>query len=296
MTNFFIIKEYIIDKLKEFKEKVLDLAYLGKTDKAASAEVADSVSWSNVYNKPNIVNNLTSTSTTDVLSANMGKSIDDNKMDKTNAVGEGSFSINRKKDTTVGTYSTTTGYLNEASNLTSFAQGFGNVASGQYSHAEGKEVIASGNGSHAEGIGSIATTDAQHVSGMFNQIDDNMAEIVGWGSNNSSRQNIYTLSKEGTGTFYKDVISYGQFYVMDNGKRMDVSGTKIETVLAAGETSVSLYRDGVFTSDAIIDIYTNKYGLTAKDITITENSTMTLTFEPQDDTVFIKVIVRQEYA
>lgn len=59
------------------------------------------------------------------------------KMNSTNPTGSGSFSLNRKADTTIG--------------ANSFAEGNETTASGHYSHAEGYATTASGEGSHAEG-------------------------------------------------------------------------------------------------------------------------------------------------
>ena len=65
------------------------------------------------------------------------------KMDKASAIGTGSFSINRKDGSSVGTKSATLGT--------------NNVASGAYSFASGSFRTASGTASHAEGTGSTVT-------------------------------------------------------------------------------------------------------------------------------------------
>ena len=75
------------------------------------------------------------------------------KMDKTNPTGTGSFSLNRKADTTVGDYSFAEGDNTQASGSASHAEGSETTASGQYSHAEGNNTKALGNSSHAEGTG-----------------------------------------------------------------------------------------------------------------------------------------------
>ena len=59
------------------------------------------------------------------------------KMNNTNPTGSGSFSLNRKANTTIG--------------VNSFAEGNETTASGFYSHAEGDKTTASGENSHAEG-------------------------------------------------------------------------------------------------------------------------------------------------
>ena len=88
------------------------------------------------------------------------------KMDKADPVGTGTFSMNRKADTTIGKYSSTLGGGCIASGDYSHAEGQGTEASGSYSHAEGKSTLASGyNGSHAEGNYSKATWNCAHAEG-----------------------------------------------------------------------------------------------------------------------------------
>lgn len=75
------------------------------------------------------------------------------KMDKTDAVGSGSFSLNKKPGATVGTKSVTIGDYNVASGASSFASGMDRVASGSYSHSEGR-------GSSKTLTGTLSTTTA----------------------------------------------------------------------------------------------------------------------------------------
>ena len=105
-------------------------------------------------------------------------------MNKVNPTGSGSFSLNRKANTTIGECS--------------FAEGYNTTASNFYSHAEGAETTASGEVSHAEGLATIASSNYQHVQGKWNIEDSSgaYADIVGNGSINS-RSNAYTLDWEG---------------------------------------------------------------------------------------------------
>ena len=72
-------------------------------------------------------------------------------LEKENPVGTGSFSMNRKANTTVGNYSHAEGYDTTASGDCSHAEGYGTTASDNYSHAEGQETIVKGQAGHAEG-------------------------------------------------------------------------------------------------------------------------------------------------
>lgn len=76
------------------------------------------------------------------------------KMNNTNPTGTGSFSLNRKANTTVGD--------------NSFAEGCDNVTSGECSHAEGNLTIASGGCSHAEGASNTSSGIYSHAEGCNN--------------------------------------------------------------------------------------------------------------------------------
>lgn len=109
-------------------------------------------------------------------------------MDKVNPTGTGSFSLNRKFNTTVGDYS--------------FTEGYGTTASGKSSHAEGYGTTASGQSSHAEGFGTKAHSFSQHVEGQYNieDLDETYAHIVGNGTSDA-RSNAHTLDWSGNAWF-----------------------------------------------------------------------------------------------
>ena len=100
-------------------------------------------------------------------------------MSKQNPVGYGSFSLNRKADTTVGLNSHAEGDDTTASGDESHAEGNGTIASGpvshaegwytkanaKFSHAEGANTTASGIGSHAEGDDTTASGESSHAEG-----------------------------------------------------------------------------------------------------------------------------------
>ena len=157
------------------------------------------------------------------------------KMNATNPVGTGSFSMNRKAGTTVGQNSHTEGYNTTASgdsshaegNATvasgedSHAEGIGATASGSFSHAEGYYTIANGRNSHAEGFyttankiyshaegnRTIASGKAQHVEGVANieDTEDKYIHIAGNGVDSSNRSNAHTLDWSGNAWFQGDV-------------------------------------------------------------------------------------------
>lgn len=69
--------------------------------------------------------------------------------------------------------------------------------------------IVVGNLSAAQGLGTIATCEAQSVQGRYNTIDNtnSFAHIVGGGTSDTDRRNIYTLDWDGNANFAGDVYS-----------------------------------------------------------------------------------------
>lgn len=94
------------------------------------------------------------------------------KMEKNNPVGSGSFSMNRKPESDIGNYSAVLGYNNEAIGKGSFAAGIDNIANGAYSVAFGNQTkalgpysMAHGWASRAEGEYSMAIGDCMRATG-----------------------------------------------------------------------------------------------------------------------------------
>ena len=154
------------------------------------------------YTKATSISAITTTDTLNVAIGKLEKALDEKVnsshthtelMSKTNPTGTGSFSLNRKADTTIGDYSfaegdttTASGYASHAEGDTPTASGYAShaegsgttasefashaeggitTASGQTSHAEGSEATASGLASHAEGDGTLASGSASHAEG-----------------------------------------------------------------------------------------------------------------------------------
>ena len=92
--------------------------------------------------------------------------VTDDKMDKTDPTGTGSFSMNRKAGTVIGVNSHAEGSDTTASDYYSHAEGSETVASGYISHAEGYQTTASGIDSHAEGYKTTASGSYSHAEGF----------------------------------------------------------------------------------------------------------------------------------
>ena len=145
------------------------------------------------------------------------------KMDKKNAIGTGSFSLNRKANSQVGDYSVTLNNINTASNKNTFAHGFDTVASGIGSHAEGFSTTASGTYSHAEGSSTIAAGEKQHVEGRFNVEDteNKYAHIIGGGTS-STPKNIHTVDWDGN-AYYAGTITCKSIVTEGGSSSGDIS-------------------------------------------------------------------------
>lgn len=152
-------------------------------------------------------------------------------------------------------YSHAEGYQTTASANAAHAEGQNTTASGADSHAEGYQSTASGSVSHVEGFGTVAQRRSQHVFGEYNVLDATGSatnqkgayiEIVGNGTNSSTRSNARTLDwsgneeLSGTLTLAKgtaDEITLNPKYVMANV----ALGTP---VVVCDTTTVSFSKDG----------------------------------------------------
>lgn len=140
------------------------------------------------------------------------------KMDKENPTGTGSFSFNRKADTTVGE--------------NSVALGLDTQATGYCAYAEGRESVASGHVSHAEGKGTKALSHYQHVQGKYNieDTEEKYAHIVGNGDKPMPfapivYSNAHTLDWSGNAWFAGDV-----YVGSTSGTNKDDGSKKLATV------------------------------------------------------------------
>ena len=83
-------------------------------------------------------------------------------------VGTGSFSLNRKEASNIGT--------------NSFSEGTNTTASGDSAHAEGDKTFALDSSAHAEGEYTVASNRASHSEGFFTSASGNASHSEGRGS------------------------------------------------------------------------------------------------------------------
>ena len=121
-----------------------------------------------------------------------------------NTTASGSYSHAEGSATTASVdWSHAEGVKTTSSGYASHAEGYNTTASANYSHSEGYYTTASGDFSHAEGNNTIASSNYQHVQGKYNIKDTSgkYAHIVGWGTSDAKRKNIFTITTAGAGKF-----------------------------------------------------------------------------------------------
>ena len=199
---------------KKYQKKKLDKSLLpdgvesgieAANTKAATALSAAQAAQDTANEAISRANTAQTTANTAQSAANTAKSTADAAAPKENPEFTGTFSQNRKLNTTVGIYS----------------------------HAEGADTTASGEYSHAEGADTIAASSTQHVQGKFNTQDTagKYAHIVGNGTSTAYRSNAHTLDWEGV-PWYKGRPQFGGT-AQDNGAQTVVGNGDKEIVLAS---------------------------------------------------------------
>lgn len=116
-----------------------------------------------------------------------------NYLSTSNPTGTGTFSLNRKADTTIGLNSHAEGYYTTASNLASHAEGNQTTSSGNSSHAEGGYTTASNIASHASGKYNVGMT----TGGKYNNTIGT-AFVIGNGTSPSALSNAFSVQYDGT--------------------------------------------------------------------------------------------------
>lgn len=101
---------------------------------------------------------------------------------KRNPVFSGTFSLNRKKNSKVGSFSYAEGYECTASGDYSHAEGRWTIAEGDYSHAEGDGTETHDLQCHAEGAGAIANGRFSHAEGRDTKANGESSHAEGDGT------------------------------------------------------------------------------------------------------------------
>ena len=144
----------------------------------------------------------------------------EDKMDKNDPQGTGSFSLNRKANTAIGVNSSAIGNGCVASGKNSHAEGYQAQATGENSHAEGWWTKATGFGSHAEGTTAHASGDRSHAEGSSTKAGGTDSHAEGWATEangsvshaegHTTIANGYASHAEGYGTIANGAYSHVQ--------------------------------------------------------------------------------------
>lgn len=174
------------------------------------------------------------------------------KMDKTNPVGTGYFSLNRKANTTVGDNSFAEGLDATASGQYSHAEGWQTVASGSRAHAENDRTNATGQGSHSEGVFSTASGDYSHAEGYIasakgysSHAEGYYTEARGLAQHTSGAYNIIDTSPSSQSVRgnYIEIVGNGTENTRSNARTLDWSGNEY----LAGNLQAAGLTDGTTT-------------------------------------------------
>lgn len=168
-------------------------------------------------------------------------------MTKSSPVGTGSFSMNRKSNTTVGLYSYAAGYNCEASGQSSHAIGQECAASADWAYASGYNCQAIGIESRAEGLNCVAIGRASRAAGAFATTVGDYAHANGYNTQAGQLQHAFgkynnvknaPTSTEAQDTTHADAIfmvGCGTSSAPKNGFRVS-SGGKCYGAMAFGAT------------------------------------------------------------
>ena len=92
-----------------------------------------------------------------------------------------------------GNYSYAEGNTTQATGGHSHSAGYNTIASGDCAYADGNTTLASGNHSHASGYQTKATAAEQYVVGRWNKENNDALFIVGCGSGENNRKNLFEV-------------------------------------------------------------------------------------------------------
>ncbi len=168
------------------------------SDETTNRTNADSALQTNIDNektaRESADTNLQSQITTNAENIATNTTNISSKMDKENPTGTGSFSLNRKAGTTIGT--------------NSFAEGFKTTASGSYSHSEGSYTTSSSSSSHAEGYSTTASSSASHAEGYSTKSSGFASHSEG----NSTTASAPSSHSEGAETTASGLYAHSEGY------------------------------------------------------------------------------------
>lgn len=136
-----------------------------------------------------------------------------------NALGDASHS--EGQSLAQGDYSHAEGSSNALGDY-SHSEGNGTFAYEEASHAGGVDSEAEGVGSFVHGLGLWSREDYQAVFGKYNANDTDQAFIIGWGSSDVIKKNIFTVDKNGN---VRALGLVNEVLIYDKVNKLHIQGT-----------------------------------------------------------------------
>lgn len=210
----------ILGKIKKFFTDLKAVAFSGNysdlSGTPSSLPASDVYSWAKAATKPSYTASEVGALASDGTAAKATADADGNNISSTYMKkGVDRVTAGQYSGATLGYCATSEGQGNRATGNTSHAQGMGTESAANYSHSEGYDthvlagadaghaegygVAVEGRAAHGEGYGTLASSDYQHVEGKWNVEDDDniFAHIIGGGTANYDRKNIFTVDWNG---------------------------------------------------------------------------------------------------
>lgn len=171
-------------------------------------------------------------------------------------IDKNSISTTDPKNSKIGNYSVALGDNTFAEGIRSFAMGAHSRATGDYSIAMGNQACTNQNNGCA--IGEYVMTQAKNQTalGCYNKIDSDNLFVIGNGTNESSRSNAHTLSKNGIAWFEGDVYTGST-----SGTNKDEGSIRLAKITELNTKVDKVEGKGLSTNDFTDDLKTKLTGI-----------------------------------
>lgn len=171
-------------------------------------------------------------------------------------IDKNSISTTDPKNSKIGNYSVALGDNTFAEGIRSFAMGAHSRATGDYSIAMGNQACTNQNNGCAIGEYVMTQTKNQTALGCYNKIDSDNLFVIGNGTNESSRSNAHTLSKNGIAWFEGDVYTGST-----SGTNKDEGSIRLAKITELNTKVDKVEGKGLSTNDFTDDLKTKLTGI-----------------------------------
>ena len=173
-------------------------------------------------------------------------------------VNKNSITTTDPKNNEIGDYSVALGDNTFAEGIRSFAMGAHSRATGDYSIAIGDQACTNTDNGCAIGEYVITQAKNQTALGCYNKIDSDNLFVIGNGTNESSRSNAHTLSKNGIAWFEGDIYTGST-----SGTNKDEGSVRLAKITELNTKVDKIEGKGLSTNDFTDDLNTKLAGIAA---------------------------------